>query len=68
MAEMFGTRPSRLLDIDDPRLAFQVDEALFVKLRLAQQEERERDPSGAPRGIQKFPPPDAVFDMPVWPS
>lgn len=66
MAEMFGVRPSTLLSLDEPGLAFQVDEALFVRLRLAQQEERDRQRHGkvAPRGIRRFGPPPEIFDLP----
>lgn len=65
MAEMFGVRPSCLLSVDEPWLAFQLDEALFVKLRLAQAEAHDRRRSGvAPRGIRRFGPADEIFELP----
>lgn len=65
MAEMFGTRPSQLLSLDEPGLAFYVDEALFVKLQLHRQEEADRERRGtAPRGIRRFGPPAEAFDLP----
>jgi hypothetical protein len=38
MAEMYGTRPSELVGVTEPWLAFCLDEALFVKLSLHRQD------------------------------
>lgn len=66
MAETFGTRPSTVLGIDDPELAFYVDDALFVKLRVTQRDARERQRQGGQEpGIRRFGPPDGAADLPV---
>jgi hypothetical protein len=36
MARTYSCRPSQLLDVDDPTLAFWLDEALFFKLKRAE--------------------------------
>jgi hypothetical protein len=56
MAEMYGTRPSELLAVSDPWLAFCLDESLFVKLALHRQEAG-RDNRYRPQG---FDPPHAA--------
>lgn len=55
MARAYGTRPSELLDMADPWLAFCVDEALFVRHAVWVDEQR---PGGRAFRPDGYEPPD----------
>ncbi|HLB03868.1 MAG TPA: hypothetical protein VJK66_02515 [Gaiellaceae bacterium] len=57
MAEAFGSRPSELLGVCDPWAAFCLDEALFVRHRLALSDDGEAGPRFRAGG---FSPPSAT--------
>lgn len=58
MAEAYGTRPSSLLGLSDPWVAFCLDEALFLRLK---QHERERiDEVTAGATGDRPPPPSSI--------
>jgi hypothetical protein len=55
MAEAYGTRPSELLGVDGHWIAFCLDEALFARLALARDEQRDGRSRYRPQGFDLPP-------------